>query len=239
MKTKFCALCGVSPTKRNRLAYTFCYPIKGAGYEPAMICGTCRQTYAVTGKQGITCDVEIIRRNRNPEQKQENQTQPEATYAEGVTVSRDGRVFVEGIECSYFKNTKQYPCVRVKINGKRKTIPVHRMVVDCFLPARPTPKHETRHLDGDKSNNKDTNLKWGTAKENAADREAHGNTARGERNGFSKLTKEKVIKIRQLVAAKTPFVKIAPLFGVSDDTIRLVAHNRIWKHVAAIRGGGK
>jgi len=62
MKTKYCALCGVSPTKFNRLAYTICYPIKGSGYEPAMICGTCRDAYHVVGKQGITCDIEPIRK---------------------------------------------------------------------------------------------------------------------------------------------------------------------------------
>lgn len=37
----------------------------------------------------------------------------------------------------------------------------------------PVENAETRHLDGDKVNNKPENLAWGTAKENALDRERH------------------------------------------------------------------
>ena len=48
-----------------------------------------------------------------------------------------------------------------------------------YLPPRPSPKHEIRHLDGNKNNAHCDNLAWGTAKENAEDRERHGRTSRG------------------------------------------------------------
>jgi hypothetical protein len=48
-----------------------------------------------------------------------------------------------------------------------------------FLPERPSPEHEVRHLDGNKDNPHADNLAWGTRKENADDRERHGRTSRG------------------------------------------------------------
>jgi hypothetical protein len=42
------------------------------------------------------------------------------------------------------------------------------------------------------------NLRWGTHKENMEDREKHGRTARGERNGRYKLSPEQVRDIRTL-----------------------------------------
>lgn len=65
-------------------------------------------------------------------------------------------------------------------NGKRTRLKVHKLVAWNYLPARPSTSHEIRHLDGNKMNNKATNLIWGTSKENAADRERHGRTSRGE-----------------------------------------------------------
>jgi hypothetical protein len=81
-----------------------------------------------------------------------------------------------------FKNTDGYPSVRLSIRGKRIHYPVYRLVVMAYLPKRPSEKHETRHLDGNKNNNCVENLAWGTRKENAEDRERHGQTSRGERH---------------------------------------------------------
>lgn len=67
---------------------------------------------------------------------------------------------------------------------------VHAVVARAFLGPKPTPAHQVRHLDGNKVNNAVSNLAWGTAQENADDREAHGRTARGPRHWTQKrLTK--------------------------------------------------
>jgi hypothetical protein len=70
-------------------------------------------------------------------------------------------------------NSHGYPSVRIYINGKRKRICVHRLVAMEYLPPKPSPMHQIRHLDGDKKNNYYKNLKWGTARQNALDREKH------------------------------------------------------------------
>lgn len=79
-------------------------------------------------------------------------------------------------------NSHGYPSVRVMVNGSRKRFAVHRLVASAFLPPRPTPAHEIRHLDGDKLNCIAANLAWGTRADNAADREMHGRTSRGIRH---------------------------------------------------------
>lgn len=79
-----------------------------------------------------------------------------------------------------------YPSVRLTIDGRRKRWTVHGLVARCFLPPQPSPSHQIRHLDGDKSNNAADNLAWGTAAENAEDRARHGRTYKGERHHWFK-----------------------------------------------------
>jgi hypothetical protein len=76
-------------------------------------------------------------------------------------------------------NDKGYLRVRLTIMGKRRSYFVHKLVAAAFLPSKPSPQHEVRHLDGDPLNNAASNLAWGTRKDNAADRERHGRTSRG------------------------------------------------------------
>lgn len=105
----------------------------------------------------------------------------------GYEVTRDGRVFStknwRGLgrrELAQQPNDDGYPSVRVALAGKRVRYAVHSLVAAAFLPPRPTPRHEVRHLDGDKLNPHADNLAWGTQKENADDRERHGRTSRGQ-----------------------------------------------------------
>jgi hypothetical protein len=112
------------------------------------------------------------------------------TYTPGYEVTPDGRVFSvthnwRGYgrrEIRQVPNGDGYPSVRLSIDGKRRHFAVHRLVALQFLPPRPSPEHEIRHLDGDKLNPHSLNLAWGTAKDNADDREHHGRTSRGRRH---------------------------------------------------------
>jgi hypothetical protein len=114
----------------------------------------------------------------------------ETKHTPGYEVTRDGRVFSvdhnwrgQGRrELTQEPNAHGYPSVRLTINGKRTRLAVHRLVAWHYLPHRPDPLHEIRHLNGDKTDNRAENLAWGTRKENAEDRRQHGRTSRGQRH---------------------------------------------------------
>lgn len=62
-------------------------------------------------------------------------------------------------------NTWGYPCVTLCFGGKRKNIPVHRLVAEAFIPNTAN-LPEINHLDEDKTNNFVQNLEWTTKKGN-------------------------------------------------------------------------
>lgn len=108
---------------------------------------------------------------------------------DGYEVTREGRVFSNTNwrgygrrELTQTPNQDGYPSVRVVLNGKRFRYPVHVLVAIAHLPVRASSSHQVRHLDGDKMNSSTENLAWGTAKENADDRERHGRTSRGDKH---------------------------------------------------------
>ena len=113
-----------------------------------------------------------------------------SAHTPGYRVCEDGRVFsVEHNwrgygerELQQTPNADGYPSVRLTIYGRRIRLAIHRLVAQSFLPPRPSPNHELRHLDGNKQNSHADNLAWGTQKDNADDRERHGRTSRGERH---------------------------------------------------------
>ena len=93
------------------------------------------------------------------------------------------------------KNEYGYLRVFLTKNGKTSGITIHKLMAITFLGERKI-DFQVRHLDGNKENNSLSNLKYGTALENADDRRLHLKTAFGERIASSKLTKEDVMNIR-------------------------------------------
>jgi hypothetical protein len=82
-----------------------------------------------------------------------------------VYKGRDIKQFVSG----------KYLSVKLSKAGITKTRYVHELVMLAFEGDRPELDGtcQIRHLDGDEMNNRLSNLKYGTAKENAADRKLH------------------------------------------------------------------
>jgi hypothetical protein len=92
------------------------------------------------------------------------------------------------------------------------------MVLEAFVGPRPR-GFETRHLDGDITNNRLGNLKWGTRREQFKDQVLHGTDTRGERNGNAKLKHSDAEEIRRLLADGRTGTALAERFGVSQATI--------------------
>lgn len=118
--------------------------------------------------------------------------------------------------------------------GTRKRVGVHRLVLETFVGPCPEGM-ECCHIDGNPSNNKLENLKWGTHLENMRDRDRHGTKAEGERIGTSKLKKEEVKTIKRLLKENEgiygTYAKLARMFNVNITIICDIRDKRWWKHI--------
>ena len=64
------------------------------------------------------------------------------------------------------KEEKGYCRLSIKVNGKKKHYPVHRLVAMAFIP-NPENKAQVDHIDNNKENNRVDNLRWCSNKENS------------------------------------------------------------------------
>lgn len=120
-----------------------------------------------------------------------------------------------------------YKRANILIDDIRKVIHVHVAMLEAFVGRRPK-GYVSRHLDGNKLNNKLSNLAWGTYVENEADKRRHGRAPIGERNGRAKLSERNVRRIR---TSRQPAEVLALQLGVSDWTIYKIRSRRRWKHI--------
>jgi len=77
-------------------------------------------------------------------------------------------------------------------NGKI-TRKVHRLVCEAFNGPPPSPEFHAAHFDGNVLNNTPENLRWATAAENAADKDRHGRTVKGD-SSWPRLHPEKLAR---------------------------------------------
>lgn len=106
---------------------------------------------------------------------------------------------------------------------------VHRMVLDAFVGPR-KPGFHACHWNGVRDDNRLENLRWGTPKDNAADKERHGRTSRGERHHTSRLTLPEVSQIR----AQRGFLSIrhlAAVFDVSPGCVQSIQQGLTWRSI--------
>jgi HNH endonuclease len=119
--------------------------------------------------------------------------------------------------------------------GKAVQTHAHRIVALLFIGPPPTPAHEVCHWDGNGLNNMMTNLRWGTAVDNAADRSRHGTAISGERAGVSVLTSEQVIEITRGHGAGESRSELATRFGVTQENVSQILLGRTWAKVTGLR----
>lgn len=122
------------------------------------------------------------------------------------------------------------PYVNLWWRGSRK-IYVHRAVAEAFHGPCPEGM-ECSHLNGDKTDNRSSNLAWETHPDNAKRGRKHGSYATGERHGSAKLSEEDVRKLRGCVRRGMSRRRTAKLFGVSPATVYDIMTGKTWSHVA-------
>lgn len=110
--------------------------------------------------------------------------------------------------------------VALSVNGRVKHHQVHRLVLYAFVGPCPEGM-ETLHGDGDHTNNRLDNLRWGTPTENADDQRRHGRPFGAPK----KLTTEIVAKIRADTGTQR---EIALKYGVSQVMIHNIRTGKAW-----------
>jgi hypothetical protein len=116
-------------------------------------------------------------------------------------------------------------------NGGPKSRTVHRLVAEAFIP-NPENKPQVNHEDGIKTNNKVSNLRWVTPRENIQHAVINCLSPVGERCHLAKLTEKDVRSICGMLDSNLYTLnKIAQDFKVDDSLIGLIDSGKIWNHI--------
>lgn len=107
---------------------------------------------------------------------------------------------------------------------------IHCLVLSAFVGPCPDGL-EACHWDGNKANNRLSNLRWDTRPNNHADKKRHRTNGQGQNNGMAKITDADALSIRQRYAIVRNFCAVAREFGVSDGCIRKVVYGRSFGHL--------
>lgn len=155
-------------------------------------------------------------------------------YAGLYEVSSEGRVLSLSREIfmkPQTSETMKYPTLRLtNAQGVAKTHYIHALVLTTFVGPRPAGA-DACHGDGNKQNNRLSNLRWDTRSANAADRDLHGTSTVGERHPAAKLTDDAVRALRKRRSEGASFTTLAKEFGVTRMTAHRAAAGNSWSHV--------
>lgn len=112
-----------------------------------------------------------------------------------------------------------YLNVQLWCKMKYRTFLVHRLVANAFLGPAPSDEHEVAHGDANMHNNRASNLRWALHAEIMRDRDRHGRTARGHRNGKKKHDSATVVKVREMYASGMMPSAIARELGLKKGAV--------------------
>jgi hypothetical protein len=124
---------------------------------------------------------------------------------------------------------------QIMIKGVRKR--VHRVIFE-EIKGKIGNKNVIRHICHVPLCVNPDHLKEGTPRENIEDMLAAKRSLFGEKSHLSKLTNDKVIKIRDLYASGNCTQKgIADAFGITSGTVHWIVNRKTWKHIEQITKG--
>ena len=120
-----------------------------------------------------------------------------------------------------------YNSVTLRINGKTKVCTIHRLVARTFIPNSNNYK-TVNHIDGDKLNNRLSNLEWCSYSQNM--KHAYTKGLRVAKCG-TKLSITQVTEIRNLcTTSDLSLSQIAEIFKVSKATISKIKNRKSWNY---------
>ena len=128
------------------------------------------------------------------------------------------------------QNTGYYT-IALFLDGLQHTCTIHRLVLEAYCGPCPEGM-ECRHLDGDRSNYKFENLRWGTRSENRQDQVRHGTSFQGEQNHFAKLTDTGARMIVYMYrTGEFTQQEIAAVYDVTQTCVSSIITKKTWEHI--------
>lgn len=149
-------------------------------------------------------------------------------YSDGSVYSRYKGRFIK-----FSPDKKGYYTSRLIVDGKPKTVKLHRLVGENFVD-NPHNYAEINHIDGDKSNNHVNNLEWcsrGYNLQHAWDLELRVRP-NGGLNGRATISEETAIGICEDIIGKHKTCDIARKYGVKWHIVDSIRRGKTWKHVS-------
>lgn len=107
-------------------------------------------------------------------------------------------------------------------SGNPSTRTIHRLVLMAHMP-NADESLEVCHKNGNKTDNRLANLRWGSRSENQREKVRHGS-----RGGPQKLTQSQAQQIRQARKAGRTQQAIADEFGISRPLVSLIESGKAW-----------
>ncbi|PJK30143.1 hypothetical protein CVT23_09160 [Minwuia thermotolerans] len=151
--------------------------------------------------------------------------------APGYEVSSWGRVAGKRARILAHARTHGYHVVCLTRDSQSFNRRVSRLVADAFLGPPPFDDALVAHNNGDKDDNRVSNLRWASALENQADRTRHGTRLCGSKANGAVLSEADIPAIRRRADGGERYADIADNFGVSISTVYLIRKRRTWTHV--------
>ena len=140
------------------------------------------------------------------------------------------RGLIQGKELVQTPNRKGYPEVRLFKDSKSTAKVVHRLVANAFI-SNDYSKSQVNHKDGNKLNNKASNLEWMNNSENQKHAYKLGlqPSRAGEGNSRATITDKDVTTIKELYNSGKTIKEVSELMDVSIFAVRQIISGRSWK----------
>lgn len=152
-------------------------------------------------------------------------------YGDYLIIS-NGQIF--SLKRNHFLSDRGYQDSYIEvgliIGGMHEQWRIHALMAHVFYGPR-SEGMQVRHLNGDKRDNRLSNLVYGTPLENTMDKYRHGTMLYGEDSPGAKLTNAQVIDIKERLLNGEDYRVIAATTIVHPITIFAIKIGRTWKKI--------
>lgn len=127
--------------------------------------------------------------------------------------------------------SKGYKGIRLyKTKKEATTKKIHRLVAEYFIP-NPLNLPQVNHIDGNKSNNKVSNLEWCSNDYNMNHAILNKLILKGEKRYSSKCTEESLLLLQRLIDCGFTIKQLSIIYLISKNAMKEIIRGNSYKHL--------